>query len=68
MAKGKRIPEFKKIKAEIHKAKKKLRKSVTQPTAGKKQSATAKKKSKKAQTLLGKLKGAYLKLGNIEPF
>jgi hypothetical protein len=68
MAKGKKIREFEKIKAEIHKAKRKLQKAVVKPTAGTKPSKASKKAGKKAQTLLGKLKQAYLKLGNIEPF
>jgi hypothetical protein len=64
MARGKQDPEFRKIKAEIHKAKEKLRK-----TERKLATATPKSvASKKVKKLLSRLKSAYLKLGNIEPF
>lgn len=62
------IPEFKKLKADLKKAKRKFEKAVVKPAPGKKTTAAAKKASQKAQGLIRRLKSAYNALGNIEPF
>jgi hypothetical protein len=69
MAKKRRqhIPEFKKLKADLKRAKRKIEKSVAKPAAGRPTQA-AKKANQKARTLIRRLRSAYNALGNIEPF
>ena len=64
MARAKSVPEFHQIKAEIHKAKERLREVERKLAAERPPSP----ESKKVKKLLSQLKAAYLKLGNIEPF
>jgi hypothetical protein len=61
------IPEFKKLKADLKKAKRKIEKSVPKPK-GAKPSAVARKAHKRAQGLIKRLRKAYFALGNIEGF